>query len=211
MPSTRPAPGCSPSSRSSRRAASCCAATSSCSSSHIDEQRERLRLTIRDLSALVEDPAALREALVPSAGRGHDPASPSPSRSPSASRTGWWPAAAPRTTTSPSGPPPTRRPRTTSPWPRRPLGAATAPERAAGRPSARSWPTPRRRRGRPGRRGRGRLPGRAPQGHDRRSARSGLGTTRTTAYGAGPPTGSPGSAAAADPRRTIRRPVAATA
>jgi DivIVA domain-containing protein len=33
---------------------------------HIEVQRERLRLTIRDLTALVEDPAALREALVPS-------------------------------------------------------------------------------------------------------------------------------------------------
>lgn len=32
---------------------------------HIELQRERLRLTIRDLTALVEDPAALREALVP--------------------------------------------------------------------------------------------------------------------------------------------------
>jgi DivIVA domain-containing protein len=32
---------------------------------HIEQQRERLRLTIRDLTALVEDPAALREALVP--------------------------------------------------------------------------------------------------------------------------------------------------
>lgn len=32
---------------------------------HISLQRERLRLTIRDLTALVEDPAALREALVP--------------------------------------------------------------------------------------------------------------------------------------------------
>lgn len=32
---------------------------------HIDEQRERLRLTIRDLTALVEDPAALRQAIVP--------------------------------------------------------------------------------------------------------------------------------------------------
>jgi DivIVA domain-containing protein len=33
---------------------------------HIGEQRERLRLTIRDLTALVEDPAALREVYVPS-------------------------------------------------------------------------------------------------------------------------------------------------
>jgi DivIVA domain-containing protein len=32
---------------------------------HIEQQRERLRLTIRDLTALVEDPAALREAIVP--------------------------------------------------------------------------------------------------------------------------------------------------
>jgi cell division initiation protein len=32
---------------------------------HIGEQRERLRLTIRDLTALVEDPAALREVYVP--------------------------------------------------------------------------------------------------------------------------------------------------
>jgi cell division initiation protein len=32
---------------------------------HIEQQRERLRLTIRDLTALVEDPAALREADVP--------------------------------------------------------------------------------------------------------------------------------------------------
>jgi cell division initiation protein len=32
---------------------------------HIEQQRERLRLTIRDLTALVEDPAALREAYIP--------------------------------------------------------------------------------------------------------------------------------------------------
>jgi DivIVA domain-containing protein len=32
---------------------------------HIGEQRERLRLTIRDLTALVEDPAALRDVFVP--------------------------------------------------------------------------------------------------------------------------------------------------
>ena len=32
---------------------------------HIGEQRERLRLTIRDLTALVEDPAALREVFQP--------------------------------------------------------------------------------------------------------------------------------------------------
>ena len=32
---------------------------------HIAEQRDRLRLTIRDLTALVEDPAALREVFIP--------------------------------------------------------------------------------------------------------------------------------------------------